>query len=142
MEIPSVEEALKGEGSVFLASAEDDQPRVRPVTLVENQGELFVLTGTNAAKIQQIQANEKVEIIKLVPYEKNTGYIRFSALAKIVTDKKIRERLANETSFFCSYWKSAKDPNYALVHIIPQKIEYLKPGHMYPEPVEKLDFTR
>ena len=41
MDIPSVEELLKGENTVFLATADKTHPRVRPVTMVEN-GELII----------------------------------------------------------------------------------------------------
>ncbi|MHA2313854.1 MAG: pyridoxamine 5'-phosphate oxidase family protein [Candidatus Hermodarchaeia archaeon] len=142
MSIPTVEELLRGENSIFLATAEDDQPRVRPVTLVENAGELFVLTGSKDAKVAQIKKNEKVEVVRLIRREDGGGYVRFSARAKIVVDPKIRERLAKATSFFSTYFKSADDPKFVLMNLVPVKIEYMKPGQMYPDPVDKLDFTK
>lgn len=142
MSIPTVEELLRGENSIFLATAEGDHPRVRPVTLVENTGELFVLTGSKDAKVAQVKQNEKVEVVRLIRIEEGGGYVRFSARVKIVDDPKIRERLAKATSFFSSYFKSADDPKFALMHLAPVKIEYMKPGQMYPDPVEKLDFTK
>jgi general stress protein 26 len=140
--IPSVEELLRGENSIFLATVESNQPRVRPVTLVENAGELFVLTGTADAKVSQIKTNNKVEVVRLIRFEDGGGYVRFSAIAKIIDDAKIRARVAKATSFFSNYFKSADDPKFTLVHLIPKRIEYMKPGQMYPDPVEKLDFTK
>jgi general stress protein 26 len=125
-----------------MATAEGNQPRVRPVTLVENTGELYVLTGIKDAKVAQIKKNEKVEVVRLIRFEEGGGYVRFSARAKIIDDSKIRKRLAKATSFFSSYFKSADDPNFVLLHLAPVKIEYMKPGQMYPDPVEKLDFTK
>jgi general stress protein 26 len=142
MSIPSVEEVMKGETTVLLATMDGDQPRVRPVTSIENNGELFVLTGSEDAKIRQIQQNAKVEVVALVPYADTSGYIRFSARAKIINDPKIRERVADTTSFFSNYFKSSSDPKYALIHLIPERIEYLKPGEMYPESIAKFDFTK
>ncbi|MFX1299984.1 MAG: pyridoxamine 5'-phosphate oxidase family protein [Promethearchaeota archaeon] len=142
MSIPTVEELLRGENTIFLATAEGDQPRVRPVTLVENAGEFFVLTGLKDAKVAQIKKNEKVEVVRLFRFEEGGGYVRFSAYAKIIGNSKIRERLAKATSFFSSYFKSADDPNFVLLHLAPVKMEYMKPGQMYPDPVEKLDFTK
>jgi general stress protein 26 len=141
MSIPTVEELLRGENSIFLATAEGDHPRVRPVTLVENKGELFVLTGSKDAKVRQIQQNEKVEIVRLIRFEEGGGYVRFSARAKIITDPKTRKQIAQATSFFGNYFKGPDDPKFALLQIVPVKIKYMKPGEMYPEPVEKLDFT-
>ncbi len=141
MNIPTVEDLLRGENNIFFATAEKDQPRVRPVTLVENEGELFVLTGTADAKVAQIKVNEKVEVVRLIRFEDGGGYVRFSAIAKIIDDKKVRSRLASATSFFSNYFKSADDPKFTLLQITPKQIEYMKPGQMYPEPVKKLDFT-
>ena len=141
MDVPSVEELLRGENNIFLATAENAQPRVRPVTLVENNGELFVLTGTNDAKISQIRQNEKVEVVRQIRLDEGTGYVRFSATAKIIEDKAIRKRLAKATSFFDNYFKSADDPKFTLLHLIPKKIEYLRPGQMYPDPIETLNFS-
>ena len=142
MDIPSVEDLLKGENNIFLATAEEDHPRVRPVTLVENSGDLYVLTGTADAKVAQIKRNEKVEVVRLIRFEEGGGYVRFSAVAKIIDDQKTRTRIANATSFFANYFKSSDDPKFTLLRIIPKKIEYMKPGQMYPDPVEKLDFTK
>lgn len=142
MDIPTVEELLRGENSIFLATAEADQPRVRPVTLVENAGNLYVLTGTADAKVSQIKTNNKVEVVRLIRFEDGGGYVRFSAIAKVIDDAKIRSLVAKATSFFSNYFKSADDPKFTLVHLIPKKIEYMKPGQMYPDPVEKLDFTK
>lgn len=125
-----------------MATAEENQPRVRPVTLVENTGGLYVLTGKKDAKVAQIKKNEKVEVVRLIRFEEGGGYVRFSARAKIIDDSKIRQRLAKATSFFSTYFKSADDPNFVLLHLAPVRIEYMKPGQMYPDPVEKLDFTK
>ncbi len=140
MDIPTVEDLLRGENSIFLATLEADQPRVRPVTLVENNGQLFVLTGTADAKVSQVRKNEKVEVVRLIRFEEGGGYVRFSAVAKIIDDQKIRTRVAKATSFFNKYFQSADDPKFTLLHLHPKKIEYMKPGQMYPDPVEKLEF--
>ena len=142
MVVPTVEEALKGETIIMLATVESNQPRVRPVTLIEHKGALYVLTGSSDAKTKQIQENQKVEVLKLVPHENLTGYIRFSAIAKIIKDPKTREHLANVSSFFYNYWESSENPKYALLQLIPQKIEYMKPGQQEPDPVKKFKFTK
>jgi general stress protein 26 len=140
--IPSVEDLLRGENSIFFATLEGDQPRVRPVTLVENEGKLYILTGTADAKVSQVRKNEKVEVVRLIRFEEGGGYVRFSAVAKIIKDAKTRSRLAENTSFFSHYFEAADDPKFTLLQLIPKKIEYMKPGQMYPDPVEKLDFTK
>lgn len=142
MVIPTVEEILTGETDIFLATIDGDQPRVRPVTLVEIDGKFYVLTGSENNKVHQIKRNNKIEVVKLVHYENQTGYIRFSGLAKLIENPNERKRVAQATSFFSEFWSSPQDPEYTLLHLIPRKIEYLKPGQLLPVPIGKLDFAK
>jgi len=138
--IPSAREVLSGETTVYLATLDGDQPRVRPVTLVEHHGDLFVLTGTKDAKVAQIRKHKKVEIVAPVRHEKGTGYVRFTALVTVEKDLEQRAKVAKAASFFSEFWDSPEHPGYALLRIQPVKIEYLKPGDLLPTPIEKLDF--
>lgn len=59
----TVYEFLKKCGTYFLATVEDDQPRVRPFGTVEIfEGKLYIQTGKVKEVSKQIQANPKVEI--------------------------------------------------------------------------------
>jgi uncharacterized pyridoxamine 5'-phosphate oxidase family protein len=136
MEVPTVEDIMKGEMNSYLATAEGNQPRVRPVTLVKNEDAFYVITGSEDAKTKQIHNNGKVEVVVPVTHEGRTGYIRFSAQATIVSDSAIRTRVATATSYFSNYFKSPDDPKYALLHLVPTKAEYLKPNKMYPDPID------
>lgn len=58
-----VYEFLKKCGVYYLATAEGDQPRVRPFGTVDIfEGRLYIQTGKVKAVSKQIQANPKVEI--------------------------------------------------------------------------------
>ena len=58
-----VYEFLKKCGTYYLATAEGDQPRVRPFGTVDIfEGKLYIQTGKVKAVSKQIQANPKVEI--------------------------------------------------------------------------------
>ncbi len=142
MAIPTVEEVLTGETDIFLATIDGDQPRVRPVTLVEFEGRFYVLTGSENNKVHQIKLNNKIEVVKLVHYENRIGYIRFNGQAKLIENQDERTRIAQTTSFFSEFWSSPQDPKYTLLHLIPKKIEYLKPGQMLPVPIDKLNFAK
>ena len=135
----SAEDVLRGETAIMLATSDGDQPRVRPVTLVENRGELFVLTGTKDAKVTQIQANGKVECLALVKHKDATGYVRFSANATIENDSAVRARIAKATSFFDQFWDSPEHPGFALIRIRPVRVEFMKPGEMEPTEIDKLE---
>ena len=54
---------LKACGAYFLATADGDQPRVRPFgTANIFEGKLYIQTGKSKAVSRQIQANGKVEL--------------------------------------------------------------------------------
>ena len=70
---------LKSAGTYFLATTENDQPRVRPfgtVDIFENR--LYIQTGKSKDVSKQIQANPKVELCAF----HNGKWIRISGTLK------------------------------------------------------------
>jgi general stress protein 26 len=114
--------------TVFLATVQGNKPLVRPVTLVCIDQKFWVITGTTTAKVKQIQKNPKIEFCLYLPKKGGNGYLRLAGKAEIVKDKKSKTNIAKHCNFFHEYWKSADDPNYALIKIHPAEIEYLKQG--------------
>lgn len=58
-----VYEFLKACGTYYLATAEEDQPRVRPFGTVDIfEGRLYIQTGKVKSVSKQIQANPKAEL--------------------------------------------------------------------------------
>ncbi|MHA1924725.1 MAG: hypothetical protein ACW974_02310, partial [Candidatus Thorarchaeota archaeon] len=58
----SIDEVWKHFGDsqlVFLATSEDDQPRVRPVSLINLNGEFFVSVKSAKPLVKQISKNSK-----------------------------------------------------------------------------------
>ena len=117
---------FKDSQHVFLATEENDQPRVRPVTLVFSDQRFWVLTGTNNAKIQQIRKDPKMEFCLLLESGEKIGYIRAAGSAKIISDRETKAKVARNCDFFSEYWKSPDDPNYALLELKLNEIEYLR----------------
>lgn len=113
---------------VYLATVDIDKPKVRPVTLVQLNSKLWILTGTNDAKTKQLKENPKIEICLPIEKEENTGYVRFSGIAKIIQDQKIKEKIAKNVDYFDNYWKSTDDPTFTLLEIVVEQIEYMEPG--------------
>jgi len=87
-------EDFKDYQHVFLATSEENQPRVRPVTLVCLDRKFWILTGTNNAKTKQIRKNPKIEFCLLFQKGENHGYVRAAGLAKIIRDRKTKVKMA------------------------------------------------
>ena len=63
MTMNEVYEFLKDAGTYYLATVENDQPRVRPFGTVDIfEGKLYIQTGKVKSVSRQIEANPKVEI--------------------------------------------------------------------------------
>lgn len=74
-----VYEFLKSCGTYYLATAEGDQPRVRPFGTIDLfEGKLYFQTGKSKHVADQLKANTKIEISGMVPEGK---WIRLQAEA-------------------------------------------------------------
>ena len=114
--------------SIFLATQENDQPRIRPVTLVNFDQRFWILTGTRSAKVRQIRDNPKIEFCLLFEEVGHHGYIRATGIAKMVKDRETKVKIARHCDFFCEHWGSPDDPNYTLIELRLNEIEYLRPN--------------
>jgi len=115
---------------IFLATSEENQPRVRPVTLIYFDKKFWITTGTNNNKVAQIQKNSKIEFCLVVQKENKQGYVRGTGLAKIVKDKEQKAKIAKHCDFFSEFWDSPDDPDYTLIELSINEIEYLRPDEI------------
>ena len=119
--------------AVHLATIDGDTPRVRPVTLIHFDNKMWVTTGSADAKIDQIKENENIEFCLLLGVGENSGYVRCTGQAEIVSDEATRRLIAENTPFFKTFWQDTNDPGYALLRIHAKDFEYLRPGELKVE---------
>jgi general stress protein 26 len=112
---------------VFLATMEGDQPRVRPVTLINFDGKFWVTTDMWSEKVKQIQKNPRVEFSFVFKKGDRDCCVRVTGLAKIIEDKLVKTELARHCDFFNKHWESIDDPNYALLEIFPSEATFVTP---------------
>jgi uncharacterized pyridoxamine 5'-phosphate oxidase family protein len=115
---------------VYLATAEGDQPRVRPVTLLDIERKFWIATGRRSAKARQMLRNPNVEFCLPLTETCGTGYLRVAGVSTVETDPETRRKIGAEIPFLGEYWSGPDDPNVALFRITRVEIEYLKPGEM------------
>ena len=118
---------------VVLGTVEGEQPRVRPVTLVNFDQKFWIATGTRSAKARQIRRNPNVEFCLQFQEDDHTGYVRVAGVAQAVHDRETKERLAGQMDFFSSHWDGVDDPDYTLLRISRVEVEYMPPGEMEAE---------
>ena len=137
-ELPTPEDILQSRPLVYFATVEGEKPRVRPVTLIENQGKLYVITGMKNDKVSQIQRNANVEMIVPKRLGDAIAFLRISAQATIEDDPEVRARIAEAVEWFADYFNSPNSPDYALIRINPEVVLYKKPGIRDPVLIPKL----
>ena len=84
-------EFLRGCGAFYLATAEDDQPRVRPFgALDEFEGKLYLITSNQKPVYAQMMKSPKVEICGM---NKDNQWIRIAAFAVLDERMEAREHM-------------------------------------------------
>jgi general stress protein 26 len=119
---------LKDSQYVYLATTEADQPRVRPVTLLDLDEKFWIATGVRSAKARQIRRNPNVEFCLPLHEERGNGYLRISGVAKIVTDRETLQQIGGRVPSLTEHWEGTSDPDFCLIRITRVEVEYLKPG--------------
>jgi len=112
---------------------EGNQSRVRPVTLIYFDKRFWITTDTESAKVKQIQGDPNIEFCLYLQKDDKEGYVRVSGMAKVIKDRKTKEKIADHCDFFTKHWKSVDDPNYTLIEIYPKEIEYIRLGEFQPQ---------
>ena len=113
---------------VYLATSMENQPRVRPVTLIYHEGRFYIATGSWDAKVKQIAANPKVETCLMIKEDPYSGYARACGELHTVSDEAIRREIFEAAPFLSNYWNEPTDPGYVLYQMSWEEVEYMKPG--------------
>ena len=110
-----VQAYLKECGAFFIATADEDQPRVRPFGVSEIiDGRLYIMTGKVKRIYKQIAKNGKFEICALKP--SGSEWMRLSGT--LVNDEtlSVKEEFLNRNEGLKSMYK-ADDGNMAVLYI-------------------------
>ena len=113
---------------VILATSEEDQPRLRPVTLIHLDGRFLVTTGTKSSKVDHILKNPKVEFLLLLPEEGNTGYVRGRCGASILDDEDVKRVLYEKVPHVSQLWEGPEDGDLTIIELEPVEYDYMRPG--------------
>ncbi len=112
-----------------LATIDGNQPRVRPMTLISVENQLWLATKTEWDKVDQIIDNNRVEFT-VAPLRKNgTGSIRVTALAVVIEDKETKRKLSLAIPWFNQYWIDSDDPNFTLIRLKLKRMLYDHPSN-------------
>ncbi len=119
---------LKPTQMVFLATSQDGQPFVRPMTLIVHKGQYFFATGSSDAKTGQLEANPLAEICLYNREGDHAGYVRARGVIEKITDASIRKDVFEAAQFISNYFNEPSDPAFMLFRMHWREVEYMRPG--------------
>jgi general stress protein 26 len=110
----------------FLATADGDQPAVRPVTpIVEDDMSIWVATFTGSRKVKQIGQNPKVCLSFVQHPSGDKSAIIFGG-AEVVEDKEQKKRIWKLAPYDIGqhFPEGPESKDYCLLKINPKRIEW------------------
>jgi len=113
---------------VALATIEGTRPRVRPMTLIYLDRRFWMVTSTYSSKVVQIRQNANVEFIYKFDENAEDRCIRVLGKAELIEDNETKASIAKRIRFFEDYWSGPEDPDYTLLEILPEELQYVTPS--------------
>ena len=115
---------------VALATIDEIRPRVRPMTLIYLDRRFWLVTSTSSNKVVQIKQNANVEFTYQFNEKSEDCCIRILGKARIIKDRETKTSIAKRIRFFKDHWSSPEDPDYTLLEILPDEMQYVTPSGM------------
>jgi general stress protein 26 len=126
----------------FLATADGDRPRVRPVSPVRTDGFTVYVANLRAYhKTAEIEANNRVELCYL---DGRHDQVRISGLAEVVADRALLRQIWEESPLLRGYLGTPDNPELIVYRIIPERVRFMRewaleyhevpPGPLAPDP--------
>lgn len=110
-------------------STRDFSPEVRPITLMELEWQFYVATTAGTRKVREMATHSSVAALVMFQKDNVSGYLRIAGKVTAVDDVTERKRITDAVSYDLEcHWKGAGDPKLAFFRIVPERIEYMRPG--------------
>jgi general stress protein 26 len=122
---------IRDAGFCMLATAQDKQPRVRPMMpyLTDDNQLLLALLGRSRT-IQHVKENPLVELCFV---DRKMWYCRIAGKASITDDAEKKELLWNNIPMLKQYFGGTEDENFILMVIDIVEVEAMTPHQNEPE---------
>ena len=113
---------------VALATFDGMRPRVRPMTLIYLDRRFWMVTSTSSNKVTQIKQNPDVEFTYQFNENGEDCCVRILGKARIIKDKNTKNSIAKRIGFFYDHWSGPEDPDYTLLEVLPDELQYVAPS--------------
>lgn len=115
---------IRGNRFPFLATADGDQPRLRPVTLSwEEDFRLYFVSLRRFHKTVELGENPKAELCFM---DDTHDQVRVSGVAEVVTDRALLQRAWDLDPLLPRYLGTIDNPEFMLWRVRPTAVRYMK----------------
>jgi len=122
---------IRDAGFCLLATAEDSQPRVRPMMpYLTDDNQLLLALLSRSRTIEHIKKNPNVELCFV---DRKMWYCRIAGKASISDDQEKKEILWNNIPMLKQYFGGIEDENFILATIEIKEVEAMTPHQNKPE---------
>ena len=107
-----------------LATIDNGQPRVRPVSPVRVDGfTIYVANLRSYGKTAEIAANPKVELCYL---DEHHNQVRITGTAGVLEDKNVLNEIWSSNPLLRNYLGSIENPELIIYKINPNRVRYMR----------------
>lgn len=107
-----------------LATADGDQPRVRPVSPVRtDRFTVYVANLRFYNKTREIAANPKVELCYIAD---SHDQVRITGIATVLTDAVVLQEIWHSNALLRQYLGTIENPMLIVYKIIPEQVRYMQ----------------
>ena len=115
---------LEADRFPVLATIDDDQPRLRPVSPVQTDGfTVYVANLRFYAKTAQIEANPNVELCYM---DDDHNQVRITGVAHIETDRPTLEDIWHANPLMRQFLGTLDNPDLIVYRIEPTQVRYMQ----------------
>ena len=117
-------EAMRAAKFPMLASADGDQPRLRPVSPVKtDEFTVWVASLRRYGKTVELERNGKVELCYLT---EGHNQVRITGIANLVTDAAERQEIWDANPLLRAYLRTVDNPEFVLYRVTPQRVRFMR----------------
>lgn len=107
-----------------LATIDDDQPRLRPVSPVRTDGfVVYVANLKSYHKTVEIAANPKVELCYL---DEHHDQVRITGIAEVLTDRLLLQEIWDANPLLRQYLGTIDNPALVVYRIMPVSVRFMR----------------
>lgn len=108
----------------MLATVDNGQPRLRPVSPVRTDGfTVYIASLRSSGKTAELEANERTELCYL---SENHDQVRITGPALPVTDPAVRQSIWDANPLLRAYLGSIDNPEFCLYAVHPERVRFMR----------------